>query len=196
MSVILRLSDAEPYVARLVKGLAQMGRTLDAKHGGVAGRFEILAMDERSRDNTLSVLSLLSNRIPELQSFQDVPRGTAIMRASRLAQGRAWLILEHDADLELARWAVHEVLAGHKAATVAGELLAVEREFAAANLGWMRGGLLTAQREVRKGLARRGERPLRHPMPAQGILARARRWARTPLARLGLVRVNRRLGPG
>ena len=42
--------------------------------------FEILAMDERSRDNTLAVLSLLSGRIDQLQAFQDIPRGTAIMQ--------------------------------------------------------------------------------------------------------------------
>lgn len=195
LSVILRLRDAEPYVARLVKGLATLGRQLPAGTRGGTNRFEILAMDERSRDNTLSVLSLLSNRIPELQSFQDVPRGTAIMRASRLAQGRAWLILEGDVDLELAAWATREVLAGHTAATIYGELLAVEREFASAHLGWMRGGLITAQREIKKGLARRGERPLQHPMPTRGLLARAQRWIRMPLARLGLARVNR-LGPG
>lgn len=195
LSIILSLRDAEPYLARLVKELVVVGRGLKDEEFGEGG-FEILAMDQRSRDNTLAILSLLSARVPELSAFQDVPHGSAIMRASRLAQGRAWLVIERDVDVELAKWAAHEVLRGHHAATVPGQLLAIERELATQNLGWIRGGLIASQRSIKKALSRRGERPLRHPSPRRGLLARVQRLVRRPLARLGLARVNRPLKPG
>ena len=195
LSIILSLHDAEPYLARLVKALVAMARDLELPTGGKPS-FEVLAMDERSRDNTLAVLSLLTGRIEELQAFQDVPRGTAIMRASRLARGKPWLIIDANVDLELTRWAVQEVMRGHRAATVAGQLLAVEADLAENSLGWMRGGLVAAQREVKRGLAQRGERALRHPSPRHRWFHRLHRQARVQLARFGLGRFDRPLKPG
>lgn len=195
LSIVLSLHDAEPYLARLVKGLVSMTASL-ARERGEPLEFEILALDERSRDNTLAILSLLSGRVDELQAFQDIPQGTAIMRASRLASGQTWLILDHDVDLELARWATSEVMRGHRAATVSGELLALEGELAEANLAWIRGGLVAAQREIKRALAQRGERMLRHPNPRRRALDRIHRRARAQLARLGLARFDRPLKPG
>ena len=195
LSIVLSLHDAEPYLARLVKGLVAMIEELERQHESRL-EFEILAMDERSRDNTLAVLSLLSGRIDELQAFQDIPRGTAIMRASRLASGKTWLILDHNVDLELARWATSEVMRGHRAATVPGQLLALEGELAEAHLAWIRGGLVASQREIKRALAQRGERPLRHPNPRRRMLDRLHRRARAQMARFGLARFDRPLKPG
>lgn len=195
LSIILSLHDAEPYLARLVNTLVTISRNLELPGGGKPS-FELLAMDERSRDNTLAILSLLSGRIEELQAFQDIPRGTAIMRASRLARGKTWLILDHNVDLELTRWAVQEVMRGHRAATVPGQLLAVEADLAEDSLAWMRGGLVAAQREVKRGLALRGERALRHPSPRRRWFHRLHRRARVQLARFGLGRFDRPLKPG
>lgn len=194
----MSLRDAEPYLARLVRGLGELGETLCGRDDEGEAAFEILALDQRSRDNTLAVLSLLSGRRPELYAYQDVPRDTAIMRASRLAQGRAWLILEGEVDLTLARWAVTEVLTGQNAATVPGTLLAVERELAQSKLGWLQGNLTDAQREIGRALARRGERPLRHPSPPRGALGDAldgiRRWARGPASFARMARARERGG--
>jgi hypothetical protein len=56
--------------------------------------------------------------------------------------------------------------------------------------------LVVAQREVKRVLARRGERPLRHPSPRRRWIHRAHRRARAQLARLGLGRFDRPLKPG
>jgi glycosyltransferase involved in cell wall biosynthesis len=194
LSIVLSLHDAEPYLARLVKGLVSMTESLASEQEG-ALEFEVLAMDERSRDNTLAILSLLSGRIDELQAFQDIPQGTAIMRASRLASGKTWLVLDHDVDLDLARWATSEVMRGHRAASVSGQLLALEGELAEANLAWIRGGLVAAQREIKRALAQRDERMLRHPNPRRRTLDRLHRRARAQLARFGLARFDRPLKP-
>lgn len=195
LSIILSLHDAEPYLARLVKNLVQMTDALETEDGEPL-RFEILALDERSRDNTLAVLSLLAGRIDQLQAFQDIPPGTAIMRSSRLARGRTWLILDSEIDIELARWATQEVMRGHRAAMVPGQILAVDSNMAETALGWIRGGLIAAQREVKRGLARHGERALRHPAPRRRWFDRLHRTARAQLVRLGLARFDRPLKPG
>jgi hypothetical protein len=195
LTVIMSLRDAEPWLARHTRALVQTIRGMTNGDGEPLA-FEILALDQRSRDNTLAVLSLLSAKIEPLAAFQDVPPGTAILRAARLARGDVWLIVDRDADLELTRWAIEEVLRGHRAATVPAELLAVHRAVATTALGWSRGGLVTAQREVRRTLSRRGETPVVHPARGRGLAGRIRRFVRARASRLGLPGLDRpMLGP-
>src|SRR6185503_19105626 len=89
--------------------------------------FEVLALDERSGDNTASVLSVLHGQVPYLRTLQDLDRGTAIRSASRVARGDVWLVLDRPVDPELAGWAVAQVLGGRRAAIVPGEILVVHR---------------------------------------------------------------------
>lgn len=164
--------------------------TRDARRAPASARepfaFEILALDEGSVDNTLSVLSVLHGQFAELRTMQDLEPGTAVMRAARLARGRVWLLLDRVVEQELCHWGARQVFCGHRAAVVPGELLAVERGLGQASLGWLRGGLVAAQSAVERSLDAQGELPVRSPAPDRGIKERARLILRGRLSRLGL----------
>jgi glycosyltransferase involved in cell wall biosynthesis len=153
--------------------------------------FELLALDEGSRDNSLSVLSILHAKIPELITVSDLPRGGAIMRAARTASGRVWLIADAPFEVDRALWATRQVFRGDRAALVPGELLAVERRLGQATLGWLRGGLASAQHEVERMLAAQGQQGAWSPAGDWGVRERARHFVRGRLAQLGLGRLDR-----
>src|SRR5262245_60998833 len=111
---MLPVYDAERMVAPLVRSAVA---TRDCVLAREQGRdrplaFELLALDERSGDNTASVLSVLHGQVPYLRTLQDLDRGTAIRSASRVARGDVWLAIDRPVDPELAAWAVVQVLGG------------------------------------------------------------------------------------
>ncbi|MFO7564141.1 MAG: hypothetical protein R6X02_15960 [Enhygromyxa sp.] len=155
-------------------------------------RFELLALDESSRDNTLSVLSILHAKLPQLRTFQGLAPGTAVMRAARSARGRAWLLVDSPFDPEHGLWATRQVFCGDKAAIVPGEVLAVHRNLGQAALGWLTGGLVSAQQEVEHLLESHGQRPAWSPPRERALRARARLFVRGRLGRMGLGQFDRR----
>jgi hypothetical protein len=188
ISVFLLLRDLEPTVARLV-------RSANVAAASIGAECEILALDERSGDNTLSVLSLLHRTIPALRTFQDLPRGGALQEGARVARGAVWLILDHPVeDPELMRWALREVLEhGKAAAIVPGEVLAIDAATGATVLAALRGGLVSAQRAVAAALVNQGTLA-RRPAPDQGLAGRALLFVRGRLGRLGLPHLDRPIG--
>ncbi len=187
LSVIAPVRDAEEVVVAMVREAADLVRTM----GGVGAlaepaSFEVLAVDERSGDNTLALLSLLHGQVPELRTFQDVEPGTAIARATRVAQGQIWLMLDRPVASEWMRWTIEQVACGRRAALVPGETLAVERNLGAAALARLNGGLVCAQRVVTRKLARRGERPVVNSGPERGLVDRSLLRLRGALGSLGL----------
>ncbi|PRQ01291.1 hypothetical protein [Enhygromyxa salina] len=154
--------------------------------------YEVLALDESSRDNTLSVLSILHGRHSQLRSFQALEPGTAVMRAARLARGRVWLIVDAPFDLAHGLWATRQVFCGDQAAVIPGEVLALRRGVGQAALGWMGGGLVSAQREVERLLDSHGQRPAWSPPRDQALRNRARLFVRGRLAGFGLGQFDRR----
>jgi hypothetical protein len=194
LSIVLCLRNVEPTVSTMVRRATALGRALaDDPPGPDDGRdapddvftFEVLALDQGSRDNTLSALSVLHGQFAELQTIEGLEPGTAVMRAARVARGRVWLFLDRDVDPELVHWGARQIFRGHRAAIVPGELLAVERGVGQASLGWLRGGLVAAQEAVEKTLEARGEHPVRSPAPDRGLKERARLILRGRLSRLG-----------
>ena len=187
LSIVLALRNAEPVVAAMVRSGLALAQSVEPP-GGQPGdlAFEILAMDEGSRDNTLSVLSVLHAQVAQLRTLQDLEPGTALMRGARIAKGSTWLLVDKPFDLDLGIWAVRQVLGGHRAALVPGEVLAVERGTGQPALGWSKGGLVRAQREVKKVLANRGERPVASPPVDRSLRARARLMLRDSVSRVGL----------
>lgn len=151
---------------------------------------QIIALDERSGDNTLSVLSVLQAQIPRLRTVQDVEPGWALRRASKIAEGDLWLTFDRPVLPSAAAWAVSEVLRGARAAQIPGELLALEGDLGARIFGECRGGLVGAQRLLLRHLTKRGETAIERP----GTTSRSRRahliW-RQGLVRLGLGRYDR-----
>lgn len=192
VSIILRVRDQEKQIAAMVRGAGQIEARVQREVGD--GRllvFELLALDERSGDNTLSVLSVLHGQVPNLRTLQDVEIGSAIRRASRVARGDVWLVIDHPVDSDLAAWGVSQVLRGQRAAIVPGEILVVHRDVGATVLRNLAGGLVSAQNTVVRHLRARGEMPAFSPAPGRSPWARARLLVRGGLGRLGLARFDR-----
>jgi hypothetical protein len=192
VSVILCVRDMESAVAPLVRCAAELPvhvRQPADSFEGIA--LEIVALDERSGDNTLSVLSVLHSQIENLRTLQDVEVGTAVRRGSRAARGEVWLLLDHAIDPALGGWAISQILSGQRAAVVPGELLAVERNVGSTVLRDVSGGLVSAQNAVVRYLRARGEPPAFSPSPRRGPVQRARLILRGSLGRLGLTRFDR-----
>ncbi|MEM6291209.1 MAG: hypothetical protein AAGA54_08085 [Myxococcota bacterium] len=188
VTIILPVRDQENDVASLVRGAVRVEEYVDTR--GESLSFELLALDERSGDNTLSVLSVLHGQIANLRTLQDVEPGAAIRRAAKVARGEVWLILDHAIDPELAGWAVTQVFRGQRAAFVPGELLAVERDLGSLLLRH-HGGLVSAQNRIAKHLKGRRESAAFSPAPDGSTKARAKRLLRGGLGKLGLGRFDR-----
>lgn len=188
ISIILPVRDQENDVASLVRSAVRVEEHVD--HRGQSIAFELLALDERSGDNTLSVLSVLHGQIANLRTLQDVEPGAAIRRAAKVARGDVWLILDHAIDPELAGWAVGQVLRGQRAAFVPGELLALERDLGSLLLKH-HGGLVSAQDRIAKHLKARRESAAFSPAPDGSARARARRLLRGGLGKIGLGRFDK-----
>lgn len=188
LSILLVLRDIEPMVARMVRSASLLAGPL------VGPAHEIVALDEHSGDNTLSVLSLLHGAIPELRTLQNVAPGAAIQQAARVARGAVWLIIDHPADPELMRWALREVREhGKVAAIVPGEVMAIDAPTGATLLADLKGGLVSAQNVVERALRRQGTLATR-PAPGRGLAGRALLFVRGRLGRLGLAGLDRPLG--
>jgi hypothetical protein len=174
-------ADAVPSRDALVTGSVHAG-DLD---------FELLALDESSRDNTLSALSILHSKVPQLRTIQQLEPGAAIRRAAREAAGRVWLLVDAPFDPEHGLWATRQVFCGQPAALVPGEVLAVRRNVGQSALGWHRGGLVGAQRDVERMLARHGQRAAWSPPRDRALSNQLRLFVRGRLGAVGLGRFDR-----
>jgi hypothetical protein len=222
LTIALCLRDDEARLPDMVRSAVEVARTLAREHAGDEWRdstwdevshdetdeadeearevepaggdlpFELLALDESSRDNTLSVLSILHGKVLELTTLSDLAPGTAIMRAARTARGRVWLIVDGPFEVEHALWATRQVFCGDRAAMVPGQLLAVERNLGQATLGWLNGGLASGQREVERMLAAHGQQGAWSPARTWGVRERARLFVRGRLGQWGLGHLDRR----
>lgn len=191
VSVIVPLRDQEHEVAAMIRAAAEIPayvRMPEGMHAEIT--LEILALDERSGDNTLSVLSVLHGQIPGLRTVQDIDPGFALRRASKIARGRVWLLLDHPIAAEAAGWALGEVLRGARAAVVPGEVLAAEGQVGARLFSECRGGLVAAQHQVMRFLKKRGEDAVVGPV-THSAGKRMRLFLRRGCVRLGLGRFDR-----
>ncbi|HET6581887.1 MAG TPA: hypothetical protein VFG69_00545 [Nannocystaceae bacterium] len=193
ISVMLPVRDAEASVAPLVRSAVAVRERVLARETGRERplAFELLALDERSGDNTASVLSVLHGQVPYLRTLQDLDRGAAIRSASRVARGDVWLVIDRPVDAELAGWAVAQVLGGRRAAIVPGEILVVHRSVGVAVLRELAGGLATAQRLVTRHLRHSGESPAFSPPDENGRVGRAIVFLRSQAGRVGLASLDR-----
>lgn len=188
ISVLLPLRDAESTVARLVTTAEAIHERVTSRHhaNGRALVLEILALDERSGDNTSSMLSVLHGQHPQLRTVQDLVRGSALRAAARLARGDVWLVIDRPVAIDLAAWAVGQVIVGQRAAIVPGEILAIHRSVGVDVLRTLDGGLAVAQRVCARYLRRLGETPALCPAPDTSRLDRALFFLRSRTDRVGL----------
>jgi hypothetical protein len=215
LTIALCLRDDEERLADMMKAAVAVAEALVREHavgdwrdgtrelaspGGEAQKtawvggdldYELLALDESSRDNTLSVLSILHAKLPQLRTMQDLEPGTAVLTAARVALGRVWLLADAPFDPQRGLWATRQVFCGDPAALVPGEVLAVRRNLGQTALGWLPGGLVSAQREVERLLASYGQQPAWSPPRERALRSSAKLFARSHLGRLGLGRFDR-----
>ena len=178
-SLILACRDQEAALPDMVRSMLVVAQSI-AHPGQEAGAasFEILALDERSRDNSLSVLAMLQTQIAQLAIYDAVRPGEAIKSGVARARGRILVIADRRVRISHGRWAAETVLGAHHAALVPEEVLAVRRDLAERSLLNLRGGLVGAQRAVTAEMLAEGQRPAYAPANAEGIKDRTRRWLR------------------
>ena len=85
VSLVLAVSDAEETVGRDIKTF-----TLHMSSLGLG--FEIVAVNDGSRDNSLAVLKLLERQIPELRVIYRDVSGRAFVRGTSEATGHTVIL--------------------------------------------------------------------------------------------------------
>lgn len=190
LSVILLLRNGEPAVTAMVRRVVDVVRSSDLR----SQPFEVLAVDQTSVDNTLSLLSVLHARVPELRVLQDVRQGMAVVEAARAARGERWLLVDRLVDPTLMHWGLQQFAAGKRAAIIPGEILGVDAGLGAQVLGNLSGGLVSAQQAIEHELRARGQRPAWSPAPDRGVAERALLFLRGRLGWMGLGQLDRPLG--
>src|SRR5262245_17016203 len=88
-SVVLAVQDAEDRVAGDVRRLREYLLALDMS-------FEILAVNDGSRDNSFALLGLLAQEVPELRVLAADCSGRAFVRGAAEARGSTLLLAEAD----------------------------------------------------------------------------------------------------
>src|SRR3972149_2814814 len=86
VSVVVPFADDEDCVGALSRRIAEHLRALRV-------RFEIVAVDEDSRDNSVALLSYLRASVPELRVIAADGMGHGFAAGARVARGRTlWLV--------------------------------------------------------------------------------------------------------
>lgn len=181
VTAVVVCRDDEERVGHQLRRLAAHLRALHL-------RFEILAVDEGSWDNTLSLLALMKRSIPELDVVAGVEAGRGLARGAELARGRAVLILDAraPAPLPVVNFSLQQIEQGRDVVAVAGRCLVLHRTHS-----WRAFGALEHHRDP-ADLERRFLRRARQlglavqvtasgARPATGLLGRLRNLFAAPL---------------
>ena len=115
ISVVVAVRDHEDRIGHQVKEVASHLRSL--------GRtFEVIAVNDGSRDNSLSILELLGARLPELRVVRASAAGRAYQRGAVEARGSILLLLGQGERMSLAPlgWALARLAAGRDAVMLRG----------------------------------------------------------------------------
>lgn len=125
ISVVLAVGDAEDTVGHLVRSLVVRMQELDRS-------FEIIAVNDGCRDNSLAVLKLMGETIPELQILTRDSSGRTFVRGATEARGSIVILIEarrFDAAGSLASlgWALDCLAIGREAIVVRGSFIAARK---------------------------------------------------------------------
>jgi len=115
ISVVVAVRDGEDRIGHQVKEVASHLRSL--------GRtFEVIAVNDGSRDNSLPILELLAARLPELRIVRADAAGRAYQRGVVEALGSILLLLGQAERISLAPlgWALARIAAGRDAVMLRG----------------------------------------------------------------------------
>lgn len=110
ISVVLAVNDDEERIGHQVKAIACHLNSLERS-------FEIIAVNNGSRDNSLSILELLAARLPELRVMHAAVGGRAFLRGAEQAAGTLLILMEANRRAALAPigWALSCLAAGRDA---------------------------------------------------------------------------------
>ncbi len=189
LSIIIVLHDQEVTVARIIRGALQAAREVV----GPDEPIELIAVDERSSDNTLSHLSILQHKLPELRVIEARKRGRGIQAAVQVARGQSWLIVDHSVEPRILLWGIQALRDGHRAAVVSGEVLGISRDLGT-RLSKLRGGLVAAEQTIAKTLASQGVTPAWGDVPQRGLKRRMAMLLRRSVDQVGLIALADFLG--
>src|SRR5436305_13360090 len=87
LSIVIAIRDAEETIGRDVRRIAD-----HLREAGVS--FEVLAVDDGCRDNSLAVLHLVSAQVPELRVCAGNAAGRAFIRGTAAARGDLVALLD------------------------------------------------------------------------------------------------------
>ncbi len=123
VSLVLAVSDAEDSIGVEIRGFAQHLMSLGRS-------FEIVAVNEGSCDNSLAVLRLLEQQVPQLRVIYRDVSGRAFARGIAEAQGQH-VILATTANRPLSwaplGWALGRLEAGHDAVVLRSRYVVARR---------------------------------------------------------------------
>jgi len=122
ISVVLAIRNDEETVGHLVRGLVAHLR-------GLRRSFEIVAVNDSCRDNSLSIVSLLRPQVPELRVVGSNLGGRAFLRGTSEARGAVVVLMEASRSVSLAPlgWALSRLEAGREAVILRGRYIVARR---------------------------------------------------------------------
>jgi cellulose synthase/poly-beta-1,6-N-acetylglucosamine synthase-like glycosyltransferase len=122
ISVVLTIRNDEETVGHQVKALVSHLR-------GLGRSFEIVAVNDGSRDNSFSILNLLARRVPELRLLGSNVAGRAFLRGTSEARGSVVILLEAGRTVSFAPlgWALARLEAGREAVILRGRYIVARR---------------------------------------------------------------------
>jgi hypothetical protein len=134
VSVLVPVGDDEDYIGLAVRRTVAHLRALGL-------RFEVLALDEGSRDNSLAVLALLRRELPQLTVMSGAGPDEGVARGAVRACGRTLLVVDPRRDVALGAlaWALGRIAAGRDAVVLEGRYLVARRLTTFSLLSQLRG---------------------------------------------------------
>jgi hypothetical protein len=120
--VIVAVGDDEDRVGHAIRKIVTHLRALGCQ-------FEVLAVDERSGDNSLALLALLQRQFPELHVLAGANAGEGFGRGVAAARGRSLLLVDPRRDPQLGplQWALGRIEAGRDAVLLKGRYVVARR---------------------------------------------------------------------
>ncbi|MDB4979589.1 MAG: hypothetical protein JWM82_341 [Myxococcales bacterium] len=122
ISVVLAVGNDEDRVGHQIRSFATHLRRL-----GLA--FEIVAVNDGSSDNSLSIATLLAATVPELRVLARNVGGRAFLRGTSEARGAVVVLLSAGRAVSLAplAWALSRLAAGREAVILRGRYIVARR---------------------------------------------------------------------
>ena len=122
VSVVLAIRNDEEMVGHQIRSVARHLREL-GRH------FEIVAVNDGSSDNSISIATLLCADIPELRILSRNVAGRAFLRGTSEARGAVVVLLEAGRAVSFAPigWALSRLAAGREAVILRGRYIVARR---------------------------------------------------------------------